>query len=174
MNRKRAYLDGDYTQQTLALDDILQALEGNFVHFSLWNYTADNEHVHGDQWNEEDLSIFCADPQAGEAGLNDGGRALEAVIRPYAMRIPGTPLHQSFDPQQKSYSFSFKPDLAIQAPLVIFVPAYHYPRGVVLEGANGKVDYIPENQRLKYWPSPSEDNPVHSLVLVQSQKKPEI
>ena len=26
-----------------------------------WDYTPDNDHAHGDQWNHEDLSVYCAE-----------------------------------------------------------------------------------------------------------------
>ena len=39
----------------------MTALEENFASFTLWNYTADNTNTHGDQWNDEDLSLFSRD-----------------------------------------------------------------------------------------------------------------
>jgi hypothetical protein len=45
-----AYRDGDFSSQVAAIDDTIQALEANQVSFTLWNYTADNNNEHGDQW----------------------------------------------------------------------------------------------------------------------------
>ena len=63
LDDKRAYRRGDarrsdYAAQTRALDRSFQAVEANLLNGTLWNYTADNDHLHGDQWNDEDLSIY--------------------------------------------------------------------------------------------------------------------
>jgi len=84
LNKKAAYKTGDFSKQVTAMDDSMQALEANLVNFTLWNYTADNSNARGDQWNDEDFSIFSRDQQKGTGDAYDGGRALEAVIRPYA------------------------------------------------------------------------------------------
>jgi hypothetical protein len=34
------------------------AMNTNLLHTMLWNYTADNDNTWGDQWNQEDFSIF--------------------------------------------------------------------------------------------------------------------
>lgn len=36
---------------------------GDFLSATIWNYTADNSNHRGDQWNDEDLSIFSRDQQ---------------------------------------------------------------------------------------------------------------
>ncbi|KAI9800228.1 MAG: hypothetical protein M1825_004212 [Sarcosagium campestre] len=62
MDKKHAYRTGDYTSQSLAMDANHFALEGSGVAgFTLWLYTANNDHQWGDQWNGEDLSIFSVD-----------------------------------------------------------------------------------------------------------------
>lgn len=152
MHGKRAYRDGDFAKQAQALDDVIQALEANFVNFTLWNYTADNDNTHGDQWNDEDLSIFSRDQQKGTGEINDGGRALAAVIRPYAVRTPGEPVASGFDMRSGMFQYTFRFDPAIQAPLVVFVPKFHYPKGVVVEVTKGRFELFPDAQRLEYFP----------------------
>lgn len=62
MDDKYAYKTGDYTSQTLALDANHYAIEGsNVAGYTLWVYTATNNHYRGDNWNGEDLSIFSVD-----------------------------------------------------------------------------------------------------------------
>lgn len=56
-----SYENGDFRKQTLALDESLQALEYNFLSFTLWNYTPQNTNADGDLWNNEDLSLFSKD-----------------------------------------------------------------------------------------------------------------
>ena len=61
MQNKKAFRSGDFSMQVRALDATMTALERNFVSFTLWNYTADNSNARGDQWNDEDLSLFSRD-----------------------------------------------------------------------------------------------------------------
>ncbi|KAL3482454.1 glycoside hydrolase superfamily [Aspergillus californicus] len=62
MDDKHAYKTGDYSSQISAMDAIHYALEGSASNgFTLWVYTARNDHEWGDQWNGEDLSIYSAD-----------------------------------------------------------------------------------------------------------------
>jgi hypothetical protein len=163
MEHKRAYGSGDFSAQIQALDAILGALESNFASFTLWNYTADNTNERGDQWNDEDLSIFSRDQQKGTGGVYDGGRALPALIRPYAVRIPGRPVCQAFDIRSKVYHFAFHFDAALKAPLEVFLPAFHYPTGVKVEGARGEVKIDLQQQRLEYFPQPGEG--VHNITI---------
>ncbi|KAK4988632.1 endo-1,4-beta-glucanase [Elasticomyces elasticus] len=75
MDNQYAYKTGDYTSQTLALDANHYALEGSKAQgFTLWVYTAKNNHYWGDNWNGEDLSIYSCDdrpiplsPSSGDA-----------------------------------------------------------------------------------------------------------
>ncbi|CEL07427.1 Putative Glycosyl hydrolase [Aspergillus calidoustus] len=62
MDDKHAYKTGDYSSQISAMDAIHYALEGSTSNgFTLWVYTARNDHEWGDQWNGEDLSIYSVD-----------------------------------------------------------------------------------------------------------------
>ncbi|MGD8806170.1 MAG: hypothetical protein PVH65_09980, partial [Chloroflexota bacterium] len=155
-----AYRDGDFSRQVAAMDDTIQALEANLVSFTLWNYTADNSNAHGDQWNDEDLSIFSRDQQAAgvggsglhAGGIDAGGRALEAVVRPYASRVPGRPLAMAFDVERRVFDFSFERDPAVEAPLVLFVPELQYPQGAVFEAPDGRITYDRPAQIAEYMP----------------------
>ncbi|GAM89341.1 hypothetical protein ANO11243_073780 [Dothideomycetidae sp. 11243] len=62
MDDKKAYTNGDYTSQTLAMDANCFALEGSgAAGHTLWVYTAQNNHEWGDNWNGEDLSVYSVD-----------------------------------------------------------------------------------------------------------------
>ncbi|KKK27195.1 glycosyl hydrolase [Aspergillus rambellii] len=62
MDDKHAYKTGDYSSQTSAMDANQFALEGSGGNgFTLWIYTARNDHEWGDHWNGEDLSIYSTD-----------------------------------------------------------------------------------------------------------------
>jgi hypothetical protein len=96
----RAYRTGDFSQQVQAMDDTFQALEANLLSGTLWNYTADNDNRWGDQWNDEDLSVFSRDQQTDADDINSGGRALETAVRPYAGKVAGEPLEMNFEPKR--------------------------------------------------------------------------
>lgn len=61
MNDKQAYTDGNYSAQISALDALHYALEGNNISYSLWCYCNENSHEWGDNWNNEDFSIWSQD-----------------------------------------------------------------------------------------------------------------
>ncbi|KAI1339880.1 glycoside hydrolase family 5 protein [Xylariaceae sp. FL0016] len=64
MDDKHAYKTGDYSSQSAAMDANHFAVEGALMEgYTLWLYSAGNDHQRGDQWNGEDLSIFSADDQ---------------------------------------------------------------------------------------------------------------
>ncbi|KAI8600681.1 glycoside hydrolase superfamily [Dissophora ornata] len=62
MNDGKSYKpNGNYKDQIKAMDANMYALESNHLNFTLWNYCPDNSHKWGDQWNGEDLSLWCKD-----------------------------------------------------------------------------------------------------------------
>ncbi|NMC54429.1 MAG: cellulase family glycosylhydrolase [Chloroflexi bacterium] len=152
MNGKRAYRTGNLAVQTRAMDATMRALEANLASFTLWNYTADNTNERGDQWNDEDLSIFSRDQMTGSGSIHDGGRALRAVVRPYARKVPGKPLQMAFDWLSRHFDFEFIPDPAVDAPLEVFVPELQYPTGGEVITSAGRHELDLEAQVLRFWP----------------------
>jgi hypothetical protein len=150
LNDKSAYRTGDYQTHVAAFDRTLRGLEANLVNFTLWNYTADNTHEHGDLWNNEDLSIYSADDRRHPKDLNSGGRALAAVVRPYARAVAGTPVKQHFHLPTGEYTFAFRHDPALSAPTEFYIPRYQYPQGCSVEVSDGEYELDLPNQRLVY------------------------
>jgi hypothetical protein len=149
--------------QEEALDASFRALEANILHATIWNYTADNTNARGDGWNTEDMSIFSRDQQRGTGHLNDGGRALRAVVRPYPCRTAGTPLRLAFDMQQRRLTYVFRHDPHAQPPTVLFLPAIHYPAGYHVAVSDGTYEQVPEEQTLHYWHDTTSD--IHTLEI---------
>ncbi|CAL9729131.1 ergosteryl-beta-glucosidase [Monosporozyma unispora] len=71
MNNKKSYYEENsksYSSQLKAMDAVMYALEGNNLSFSLWCYCHRNSHEWGDDWNNEDFSIWSPD----DLDLNKG------------------------------------------------------------------------------------------------------
>lgn len=69
MNHKKAYEDGQYQQQTSAIDALAYALEGLQMHHTYWCYTSISSHKWGDRWNNEDFSFWS--PEDRDLAFDD-------------------------------------------------------------------------------------------------------
>jgi hypothetical protein len=153
LDRKRAYRTGDFSTAVRAMDRSLRAMDDALVSYTLWNYTADNSNARGDQWNDEDLSIFSRDQQRNPADIHSGGRALEAVVRPYARATAGEPQRMRYDVRRRRLTYEFLHDPAVPAPTEIFVPQLVYPRGVEVEVSDGEWELDERGECLRYQPA---------------------
>jgi hypothetical protein len=162
LNKKKAYSAGNFADQERALDRTMRGLEDNLLSYTLWNYTPDNNNAHGDNWNDEDLSLFSRDQQKNPADINSGGRALKAVIRPFPVKIAGQPTRQEFDYRSGKFTCEFEGDASITAPTEIYVPNYQYPHGAVVTVSDGSFTLDRENQTLTYLPG---EQKRHSITI---------
>jgi hypothetical protein len=163
LNGKKAYRNGDFSRQVQALDASMTALEMNRLSCTLWTYTSDNSNQRGDLWNDEDFSLFSRDQQTGNGSIHDGGRALQAAIRPYPMCTAGQPLNLSFDIRSRRFEYTFRGDDSITAPTEIYVPEYQYPNGCSVEVSDGSYELDRAAQILRYRHSPEAIN--HTLTI---------
>ncbi len=150
MDQKQAYRTGDFTRQELALDRSLEALEANLLSATLWNYTPDNSNARGDQWNDEDLSIFSRDQQSKSDDLDSGGRALAALLRPYPMAVAGEPLRMSYDRQKGLFEFEFRHDPEVVEPTLVYVPQHAFSRSCRVIVSDGEATLDTGAQLLTY------------------------
>lgn len=153
LNEKRAYQNGDFHIQVKAIQRTLRAIEDNLLNYVLWNYTADNTNLRGDQWNEEDLSIYSIDQRTNPRDINSGGRALEAIIRPYPIATAGELLKSTFNPYARSYHLKFRHDPSISAATEIFIPNFQYPHGYTIQISDGRYEIQRSRQILLYRPN---------------------
>jgi len=150
MGGKKAYANGDFSMQINALDATMTALERNMVSFTLWNYTPDNSNERGDLWNDEDLSLFSRDQMTGSGSIDDGGRALEAALRPYPVATAGEPLHLKFDMKRRVFEYSFRHTRGVTEPSEFYIPSFQYPHGCRVEVSDGSYEIDLPGQRLVY------------------------
>jgi hypothetical protein len=165
LDDKRAYRTGDFRSQSKALDRSMQALEANLLSATLWDYTSDNTNAHGDLWNDEDFSIFSRDQQADPADPDSGGRALDALLRPYPQAVAGEPLAMTFDCQTGVFMFSFAHDSEVAEPTILYVPRVQYPGGCRIAVSDGEAEYQSEEQRVVY--RHSGDRRTHTIRLAR-------
>src|SRR5262249_14449729 len=71
------------------------------------------------------------------ADRHAGGRALKAIVRPYARATAGEPLQMTYDYLGRVFRFRFRHDPSVTAPTEIFIPDYPYPDGVRVEVSDG-------------------------------------
>jgi hypothetical protein len=142
VNDKQAYRTGDFS----ALEEYARlyyaALDKTLSSYSIWCYSADNSNESGDRWNNEDYSIYSPDQRKNPNDINSGGRTLNEVVRPYPVATSGTPVSMDFDPQSKTFRYTFKAEKAISAETEIFLPKYQYSKGAVVtvDGGTYKLD----------------------------------
>jgi len=160
---KKAFRTGDFRVQAQALDRTFRALEDNLLSGTIWDYTADNTNAAKDKWNAQDYSIFSRDQQNDPANIHSGGRALEAVVRPYPQKISGVPQRLSFDFRSRKFEFEFRHALQATAPTEIYVPDFHYPNGCKVTVSDGTYHLDPESQTLVYEHSDSVS--VHTIEI---------
>ncbi len=148
MNEREAYRTGDYTAQEIALDAAYRAMDAVLINSTQWNYTAENSHEHGDQWNHEDLSIWSRDDVRDATDINSGARALRSFCRPYVQRAAGEPKRMSFDVETGVFELELESDASAKAPTVIYAPRLHYPGDVNAAVSSGSVIHDSESQTL--------------------------
>jgi hypothetical protein len=152
LQEKRAYQTGNFHIQVKALQRSMKAVEDNLLDYTLWNYTSDNNNLHGDLWNDEDLSIYSADQRNDPRDINSGGRGLKCVVRPYPMHTSGDLLQLSFTPFKRLFKMKFRHDPAISDPTEVYVPNYQYPHGYSVHVSDGHYEIKHSQQLLLYWP----------------------
>ena len=149
MNDGEAYRTGDYSAQEVALDANYRALDAMLINSTQWNYTVDNSHEHGDQWNEEDLSIWSRDDQR-DAARSGFGRL--AHCGRSAVRTSSTPPASRrgcrSTQRRRTFELEIESDPAVTAPTVIYAPRLHYPGDVRAEASSGSVIHDTASQTL--------------------------
>lgn len=143
-----------YQSHNTMLASYYDALDAHLLSATQWNYTADNDHRWGDQWNREDLSIFSRDDRP--LG-NDGARALRGFCRPYARATAGTPVRMAFDHATGEFELRYRPDPDLAQPTEIFVPRAQYPTGYTALVSSGRVERDEAHQVVRVWATSSDE-----------------
>jgi hypothetical protein len=154
MNDGEAFRTGDWSKQEVALDASYRAMDALLLHSTQWNYTADNTHDHGDQWNDEDLSIFSPDDVTDPSDISSGGRAVRAFCRPYVRYWSGAPRSMHFDLDTGVFTAELEREADIDAPTIVYVPRLHYPDGAQVTVSTGETTFHATTQLLSWFTPP--------------------
>ncbi|KAH9474389.1 Ergosteryl-beta-glucosidase [Psilocybe cubensis] len=179
MNKKEAFETDDFIWQTRMMDAMITALENSLVGFTLWNYNPDNDDERGDDWNGENFSWFSSKRALPKSvlyyeqdapSLDNGGRILPAVVRPYPAKTAGIPLRFRYEMNTGTFVYEwmnpeaivsgsddnsspksgspsvFDPPRTLRRPLIsreteIFLPSMlAHSRRVIVEGIKDQAD----------------------------------
>ena len=146
MDNKYAYGSGDYASQAAAIDANMFAVEGSQAQGSTWwVYTASNSHFWGDNWNCEDLSIYCAEDRPLPPSKYGAGNTSKVSLDPSSPSYsesrsesdaPVTPssIHKTLAVREMSPSSS-NPALNAEAPGFRAAEAYVRPHPTYTHGS---------------------------------------
>jgi hypothetical protein len=144
-----AWASGDrsskpWRSHELSLRLMYDAMDRLLISSTQWNYTAANRNdaATGDNWNQEDLSIYSRDQSSGPNDPNSGGRAVKGFCRPYARRVQGEPKEARFDARSATFALTFDAEPDLPAPTEIFVPLIHFPNGAKVDAPNCDAEWI--------------------------------
>jgi len=158
MYNNKAYRDGNWKKHIEALTLHLDCMDANLLHYTIWNYTANNCNEWGDLWNLEDLSIFSRDQQSNPKDINSGGRAIEGFCRPYVRHLSGEIEAISFNREKGIFVLEYLNDNKIKEPTIIFVPKIQYPNDYTVSLKNGRYEKLPDEQILLVYSDIKEHN----------------
>jgi hypothetical protein len=150
MNDGEAYRTGDWSKHEMLLDANYRALDAHLLHSTQWNYTSDNTHAHGDQWNREDLSIYSVDDDRDPGDPDSGGRAVRGFCRATVRAAAGRPLAQRFDPATAVFELEVELDPDVTAPTLVYLPRLHYPTGAALQVSAGVARWDRDRQLVRW------------------------
>ncbi|WFD00469.1 hypothetical protein MYAM1_003218 [Malassezia yamatoensis] len=181
VNNTLQEIPGNYRVQNQLLGALVSALERNLISFTLWNYNPRNTVEQGDAWNQEDFSLINLEAVAADQGnlrrdeiLYRGGRAIDAVLRPYVCKIDGVPLSTYWDAGRSTLEFHWR-NLSQSSgqPTEVYVPDYH-ARGLQLNIrlSDGTYRYDEHLQTLYISHSNLQPNARHSLFLSILKDRP--
>ncbi|KAH0831249.1 glycoside hydrolase family 5 protein [Lanmaoa asiatica] len=170
MNNKEALTTENWTLQYRMMDALMTALERSLASFTLWNYNPDNTDAHGDDWNGENFSWFSRqralppsllDFEQSSFTLDNGGRILPSVVRPYPAKIAGIPSRFDYDMNTGKFTFEWiLTEESTSRETEIYIPSLIYHgRKLVVEGLAPDDNYVHDGSR-------------QTLFVVQSDSSP--
>ncbi|KZT26027.1 glycoside hydrolase family 5 protein [Neolentinus lepideus HHB14362 ss-1] len=116
LNKGEAFRSEDWTSQLKMMDAMMSALERCMIGFTLWNYNPSNTDQLGDDWNGENFSWFSRSRalpasllsyEQTSPTLDNGGRILPSIVRPYPAKTAGIPLKFEYEMNTGAFTFEW-------------------------------------------------------------------
>ncbi|KAH7928854.1 glycoside hydrolase family 5 protein [Leucogyrophana mollusca] len=116
MNQKEAFTTDNWMWQSRMMDAMITGLERALVGFTLWNYNPDNNDILGDDWNGENFSWFSSrralpgswlSHEQTSFTLDNGGRILTSIVRPYPAKTAGIPLRFDYEMNWGEFTYEW-------------------------------------------------------------------
>ncbi|KAF8909720.1 glycoside hydrolase family 5 protein [Gymnopilus junonius] len=116
MNKGEAFETDNFEWQARMMDAMMTGLEQSLVGINLWNYNSFNDDQRGDDWNGENFSWFSrkrALPPSllyydqDAPSLDNGGRILPSIVRPYPAKTAGIPLRFEYDMNSGTFTYEW-------------------------------------------------------------------
>ncbi|KAF8802051.1 glycoside hydrolase family 5 protein [Phlegmacium glaucopus] len=206
LNRREAFETDNFVWQARMMDAMISGLERALVGFTLWNYNPYNDDQKGDDWNGENFSWFSrrrALPPSllyydqDSPTLDNGGRILPSVVRPYPAKTAGIPLKFQYEVTTGAFLFEWEnpsqgepvfgdndtksisnPPRQWQRALTsheteIYIPSQlTHSRKVVVEGAEDEDRYRYDERRQTLFFVTGNNTPGHRHKIVVSIHRP--
>ena len=163
----------------------------------MWNYNPLNTDAHGDDWNGENFSWFSnaralppslLDYEQDSPTLDNGGRILSSIVRPYPAKVAGIPIYFKYEITTGEFTLKWANPQAISSteevtpgeiprtlrmPLLsreseIFLPSQlAHSREILVKGLREKDRYVYDESRQTLFIVTSDDTPglVHSITV---------
>jgi hypothetical protein len=136
-----------WAAHTQALGLMYDALDALHLSATQWNYTAGNRNNAriGDQWNQEDLSIYSLDQPEG--------RAVAGFCRPYARAVQGQLMRMKFSLATSTFTLAYRANPLFTAPTEIYLPRSVFAGELHIEvsGPELRRELDPSTQMLRLW-----------------------
>ena len=141
----------DHMQALGLMYDAMDALQ---LSSTQWNYTAGNRNDLriGDQWNQEDLSIFSLDQRSGDVSPDAGGRAVAGFCRPYVRAVQGHMSRLHWTQETGVLHIEFTAQVS-DLPTDIYLPKLCFPQGCDFDfsGRHVRYTYDADSQIAHVW-----------------------
>ena len=200
ISEKEALKTESWTWQYRMMDAMMTALERSLASFTyvprmilklsrglipirLWNYNPDNTDTHGDDWNGESFSWFSRhralppsllDLEQSSFTLDNGGRMLPSIVRPYPAKTAGIPSRFDYEMNTGEFTFEWTPnEECTSRETEIYIPSLIYHgRKLVVEGLAPDDKYAYDESRQTLFVVQSDSSPRKTRKINVSVRPP--
>lgn len=162
INNKEFYYENQDNIRLL-YESILTALDNNLLSYTLWNYNYHHNHVEGDEWNNEDFSIYS------KHALNQyedykNLRIPDIIIRPYVVKSVGAPYEMKWNRLLKTFKYQCEFKMGTYEIFIPFIHFGYYNKDTI----DKYLDIIIDDDKIDYHYKIDIDNSQLLLLTINS------